>query len=178
MITVKTPMGKIKMTRQERVLYIQNMHNAKKKMRNSLRLLGLPAFKQGFKEWNLIYEFSIVCEQEVIEPTKQKCLEWLYNAYVNKAHELLMPINPTRNYTSSEWSKVRRMVFNTYGYQCMKCGATDFLAVDHIKPYSIYPELSLDFDNLQVLCRPCNSSKSNRKIVDYRPIVVKKYNSL
>ena len=162
-------MGKIKMTRKERVLYIQNMHQARRKMRTSLKSLGLPAARTGVKEWNLIYEFSIICEQEIQEPTKRKCNEWLYNAYVNKTHDLLKPINPSRNYKNSEWARMRRRVFDTYGYKCMKCEATDFLAIDHIKPYSLYPDLSMDFDNLQVLCRSCNTSKSNRKIVDYRP---------
>ena len=41
--------------------------------------------------------------------------------------------------------------------------------VDHIKPRSKYPELSLVFDNLQVLCGACNKGKGNKYQTDYRP---------
>jgi len=37
------------------------------------------------------------------------------------------------------------------------------LAVDHIKPRSKYPELALARENLQILCRRCNSAKGNRE---------------
>jgi 5-methylcytosine-specific restriction endonuclease McrA len=41
--------------------------------------------------------------------------------------------------------------------------------IDHILPRSKYPELSLVFDNLQVLCESCNLGKSNKDETDWRP---------
>jgi hypothetical protein len=70
---------------------------------------------------------------------------------------------------TEEWANLREFVFLTYGKACMKCGSTDKIHVDHIKPVSKYPELSLSFRNLQVLCSSCNISKGNRHETDYRP---------
>lgn len=66
------------------------------------------------------------------------------------------------------WNKLRKIVLDTFGRVCMKCKSTKDITVDHIKPFSTYPELANNLDNMQVLCRSCNSSKSNKKIVDYR----------
>ena len=44
-------------------------------------------------------------------------------------------------------------------YQCRYCGATNDLAIDHIFPFSRGG--SNEADNLQVLCRSCNSSKGD-----------------
>lgn len=46
------------------------------------------------------------------------------------------------------------------GYHCINCGATKNLSVDHIVPIS--KGGSDDLDNLQMLCRSCNSSKGAR----------------
>ncbi|MCA1806848.1 MAG: HNH endonuclease [Actinobacteria bacterium] len=51
----------------------------------------------------------------------------------------------------------------------MSCGSTERLEVDHIRPRSHFPWLELELSNLQILCKPCNSSKSNRHYTDYRP---------
>jgi 5-methylcytosine-specific restriction endonuclease McrA len=51
----------------------------------------------------------------------------------------------------------------------MRCDAVDVeLHIDHIKPRSRHPELSLTFSNLQVLCRSCNMEKWNHHATDYR----------
>lgn len=71
-------------------------------------------------------------------------------------------------YSSKDWKDLRIEVLEKYGEVCMRCGACDDIAVDHIMPRSLYPELELEFDNLQVLCRSCNSSKSNVSTQDYR----------
>ena len=41
--------------------------------------------------------------------------------------------------------------------------------VDHIKPRSKFPELALEFDNLQILCDDCNIGKCNKYEDDWRP---------
>lgn len=60
---------------------------------------------------------------------------------------------------------VKDWVFNKYGKRCLCCGATDNISIDHIKPIS--KGGTNDLNNLQPLCKSCNSSKSTR-IVDYR----------
>jgi hypothetical protein len=49
-------------------------------------------------------------------------------------------------------------VWKRDNFTCKECGAQDNLAVDHIKPESIGGEMSME--NLQTLCKPCNSKKS------------------
>ena len=72
-------------------------------------------------------------------------------------------------YQTDEWRTLRLSVIDAYGRRCMKCCETDGeIHVDHIKPRSKYPELSLTFSNLQVLCRRCNQEKSNFHETDYR----------
>lgn len=77
-------------------------------------------------------------------------------------------------YESDEWRKLRARVLEKYGCRCMMCGRTPkqhriVVHVDHIKPRSKYPELELEFNNLQVLCEDCNLGKGNRYSTDYRP---------
>lgn len=59
----------------------------------------------------------------------------------------------------------------------MCCGATPKdgvkMHVDHIKPKSKYPELALEFSNMQVLCDPCNMGKSNIYDTDWRDLTAK-----
>lgn len=73
-------------------------------------------------------------------------------------------------YLSKEWLRLRKRILKKYGRICMKCGQEEgVIQIDHIKPRSKYPELELVFDNMQVLCMPCNMKKSNKNENDYRP---------
>lgn len=54
--------------------------------------------------------------------------------------------------------------------RCLKCGTTDQLTVDHIKPVSLGGSGKLN--NLQALCNMCNGVKS-AAIADYRSDAVK-----
>ena len=72
-----------------------------------------------------------------------------------------------------QWRKLRLEVLREANRTCEKCQAKPtgkrMLAVDHILPKSLYPEFELTRDNLQVLCRRCNSAKGNRPPhIDYR----------
>ena len=73
---------------------------------------------------------------------------------------------------STEWKLLREKVIEHYGCKCMRCGkvpkTTSQVNVDHIKPRKYYPELTFDFENLQVLCGRCNQNKGNKNIIDYR----------
>jgi 5-methylcytosine-specific restriction endonuclease McrA len=74
-------------------------------------------------------------------------------------------------YTSDEWLKLRYQALKKYGKTCMLCGEVKGpVHVDHIKPRSKYPQLALDFDNLQILCVKCNLGKSNTDETDFRPL--------
>jgi 5-methylcytosine-specific restriction endonuclease McrA len=50
-------------------------------------------------------------------------------------------------------------VWKNDNFTCLHCGSKDNLSVDHINPESYGG--TLDIENLQTLCRYCNSKKSN-----------------
>lgn len=73
-----------------------------------------------------------------------------------------------RFYETYVWRTLRQKVLDRYGHECMRCGNISASPhVDHIKPRFYYPELELEFDNLQVLCKECNKDK-NISTIDYR----------
>ncbi len=92
----------------------------------------------------------------------------LVNVYLSGSHPILRRNESDLFYLSSEWKALRTKVLRKYGKVCMKCGSRKDIHVDHIKPKSNYPELKLDFDNMQVLCLVCNIQKGNRNEIDYR----------
>lgn len=62
-------------------------------------------------------------------------------------------------------SAVREIVFKLHGETCLCCGATDKICLDHIIAIKNGGENSIE--NLQPLCKSCNSSKG-AKTIDYR----------
>ena len=57
-------------------------------------------------------------------------------------------------------ASLRERIYHRDGYKCLHCGSDDDLTLDHIYPKSLGGK---DVEeNLQTLCRPCNSSKGAR----------------
>lgn len=98
------------------------------------------------KEINKIRDYLLMCINETIK----------LDSYKVKRYEASL-------YTSAP--NVRNNIFERDGKQCAKCGSVKNLTLDHIVPISKGGENSLD--NLQILCKSCNSSK-NTKVKDYR----------
>lgn len=72
-------------------------------------------------------------------------------------------------YESRAWLKIRHQVLKEYGRVCSLCRTeTGEMHVDHIKPRSKYPDLELEYNNLQVLCKACNLGKGNGDETDWR----------
>jgi len=104
-------------------------------------------------------------------------VEWYKSISPDKRIKSKPPEQKKNNPKSDEflqswaWTNLRYRVLKAYGRQCQCCGAKPpavVLHVDHIKPRSLYPELALEFDNLQVLCHDCNKGKSNKFEDDFR----------
>lgn len=56
--------------------------------------------------------------------------------------------------------EVRFFIYERDGYRCVQCGAVEDLTIDHIYPKSLGGAHTAD--NLQTLCRSCNSRKGAR----------------
>lgn len=82
--------------------------------------------------------------------------EWHWTRGLKLRHD---PAYQTR---ARRWIRpsLRAAIYERDGHACLHCGATENLSLDHIHPYSLGGEDT--FDNLQTLCRPCNSRKGAR----------------
>ena len=82
------------------------------------------------------------------------------------------PKKKTNFYRSKAWRDLRYKVLKHYEATCMCCGASresgDQIHVDHILPRSLFPDLALDFNNMQVLCECCNVAKSNTDFTNWK----------
>ncbi|MGO4833921.1 HNH endonuclease [Rhizobiaceae sp. 2RAB30] len=65
---------------------------------------------------------------------------------------------------SARWKAVRLLAKRRDGFQCVSCGASGDLEVDHIKPVRHAPELAYELSNLQCLCKPCHSRKTKIEV--------------
>lgn len=91
----------------------------------------------------------------------------LQNDFVTKAE--LSKFNDKSFYRTREWKELRLAVLSAMP-RCCLCGAgpdSGPLHVDHVKPRSLWPELSLEPSNMQTLCGPCNLAKSNVVAIRY-----------
>jgi hypothetical protein len=68
------------------------------------------------------------------------------------------------NYTPRHRRRIaddlRTRVYERDDWECLHCGSPENLSLDHIHPYSRGGDDT--FENLQTLCRPCNSRKGAR----------------
>lgn len=71
-----------------------------------------------------------------------------------------------RGLSASEWAALRQEVFARDGYVCQYCGALDSKEVDHIHP--LVRGGTSDLLNLCVACKPCNSSKKDKTLEEWR----------
>jgi HNH endonuclease len=76
-------------------------------------------------------------------------------------HEIYQPFKTKAFYKSREWKILRTEVLKRQK-ECHYCKTKKNLQVDHIKPRSRYPHLSLNITNLQTLCKKCNLDKGDK----------------
>lgn len=96
---------------------------------------------------DLIKEGKLKCEGEHFHQG-EKCIRYSFKGfyYPKKYYRCIAP-------------ELRLKILDRDNNSCVKCGALNRLSIDHIFPWSQggWTEIS----NLQVLCRKCNSEKSN-----------------
>jgi HNH endonuclease len=73
----------------------------------------------------------------------------------------------------------RLWVNNNSGLKCPICTeryqGSNYKTVDHKLPRSHYPWLSMEFDNLWVICRECNIEKSDLNWFEYEQYIFSNY---
>lgn len=93
-------------------------------------------------------------------------LQWAESAYWAAARRVRLPVEPAKTYVSDKPTrkaisgKLRTSVYERDEYACVQCGSRKSLNVDHIHPVALGG--SNDIENLQTLCRSCNSAKGAR----------------
>jgi hypothetical protein len=72
---------------------------------------------------------------------------------------------------SSEYEEWRDSVVSRDSWRCVKCGAVQSrkvkIVADHIKPFTLFPELRFIVENGRTLCKPCDNKygfKWNRHV--------------
>ena len=73
-----------------------------------------------------------------------------------------------RGLPESQWVKLRSIVFDRDDNTCVYCGSIDDLTCDHIVP--LMAGGGNELDNLATACRPCNSSKRDRSLAEWRGV--------
>ena len=73
--------------------------------------------------------------------------------------------NSWEKWNKRQWWKIiywKKQALKRDDYNCKKCWLREpeIMVVDHIKPKSIFPELSIDINNLQTLCPNCHARKT------------------
>lgn len=85
-----------------------------------------------------------------------ECLEELYKEYIN-SEVAVEQVKVVRKKISED---LRNEVFKRDGYKCQVCGSKKDLVIDHVIPFSKGGKTTKD--NLQTLCKSCNSKKGVR----------------
>lgn len=118
----------------------------------------------AFDLWKMKLRFDF----DFLYQKKRSKRQFSYENKIGKEHKYIKDPKKENLYTSEDWYRLSRIVKKIYGNTCMRCGSFKQPQADHIKPRSLFPELELDISNIQVLCKSCNFSKSNKETKDYR----------
>jgi hypothetical protein len=82
----------------------------------------------------------------------------IWQTAIGRANQTIVEVNPTNTRHISR--DIRQRVWQRYGGRCAECGAAEYLEFDHIVP--VAKGGSNSEANVQLLCRKCNLTKSDR----------------
>lgn len=80
---------------------------------------------------------------------------------LSEAQDIKKDLYPARRRRATSYTgkkKIREAVFKKHGKICKNCGATEQIQIDHV--IAVVNGGKNEIDNLQPLCKSCNSSKS------------------
>jgi 5-methylcytosine-specific restriction endonuclease McrA len=106
------------------------------------------------RHWSLIRtgkRHSEATRRKMRETHLKRVAEGKHNNYKGG----ITPINAAIR-GSLEYKLWRRAILERDKYTCIWCGNTNNLQADHIKPFSLFPELRFALDNGRTLCKECH----------------------
>lgn len=117
--------------------------------------------------WGLAFPVALILLTALVDsPGRRRRIAIEERVASAQAERLQAQHEQRRFYSSAEWRRLRSEVIEAEEPACRSCGAyildTTDVTVDHTQPRSRFPELALVRENLQILCRSCNSAKGNR----------------
>lgn len=127
-------------------------HTPERILKNKLSHLGKRVsmkteFKKGMTPWNKGKKYLQISGDK----------HWSWKGGITKTSHKLR--------TSLEYTLWRRSVLQRDSFRCIWCGEDDpkLLEADHIKPFSLFPDLRFAIDNGRTLCRTCHRKKGLQK---------------
>lgn len=129
-----------------------------------LRLLDDDSGNYSLHDWSTHQPWIVTAPQRHKKSSESAAAKWGNGTNPNKTRsQRLAEARLKGTHTADQWNAL----VNFCGKTCVRCGATGGEIVkDHIQP--IYQGGSDGIDNLQPLCRSCNSSKGP-EVEDFRP---------
>lgn len=133
---------------------------------------GTPHTPEWFAKFRKERPICLMCPNRVKKPVNKLCSISCSNYYKYQKPEnhpswrggSKVGCNLLRNKLWQPLQKWRQLVLERDGHKCIKCGSTENLQADHIKPFCYFPELRLDVKNGRTLCVSCH-----RKTDTYGP---------
>lgn len=118
-----------------------------------MQLWGLPLINEEGETWTLDELWMFLARRHVV--TKKRYRSGWVEVKCRNFGQYYRP-----DYRPPIPAEVRALVMERDEYRCVECGIVDDLTLDHIWPWSLGGEDTVE--NLRVLCRPCNSRKGAR----------------
>jgi 5-methylcytosine-specific restriction endonuclease McrA len=140
-------------SKNSRLYRLKYPERVKESRRNQYEIHKEDALK-AYREWYKTHQ----------EQKKEYMHKWYlmhpekYYEYVRNRHARKIIAGGT--ITTEEWEAI----LQKYGNKCLRCGSIESLTMDHVIPLN--PGTNT-VDNIQPLCRSCNSKK-RRETIDYR----------
>lgn len=149
-----------------------NLHSWCKECERSARRKRRADNPEKYQEWNRNWNINNPERRKELDSNRDRNRKKEYNrqyAIDNKDKRRVIDHNYRARIRGAEGSltaEVMNKVFAIYGKICLKCGSDKSIEIDHVVPLSLGG--SNLFENLQPLCKSCNSAKGGRNCEDYR----------
>lgn len=171
-------------------VYIRHPISEETRKKLSLSKLGNKNPRFGAKPWNRgisgLYKLTQEHKNKISMANKGKNC-WTKGKKLTPEHRIKIGLkirgknNPNWKGGITEMNKIirerieyklwREAVFKRDNYTCIWCNQIGGnLEADHIKPFSLFPELRLAIDNGRTLCRKCHKTTDTfgNKIINYK----------